>query len=195
MTHTTSFHQKNDWYWWQDHSWHHNDQYWSFIVEWISENTIFHWYLVPSLSEAVEASPCHFFQNCLMKLKCPHLLKPLYTIIQENHLPFYPSKLFIITRFNMRHPVSRKITATSKNFCPYCAVLQLAGDLLTDFTCTCSCIGLALGFWVAHVPHIRLLSKNIHKMERWSSRYIRDIFWTHIINSKDVRLFLNRLIF
>ena len=59
-----------------------------------------------------------------------------------------------------------KVTATSENVWTYCAVLQLAGDLLTDFTCTCSCIGLALGFWVAHVPHIRLLSKNIHKMER-----------------------------
>ena len=123
-------------------------------------------FLAPFLSEAVEARVFYFFKNWLMKLKCPNLVKPLDTIIQENYQHFYPSKLFRITRFNMRHPISRKITATSKNFCPYCAVLQLAGELLTDFTCTCSCIGLALGFWVAHVPHIRLLSKNIHKMER-----------------------------
>ena len=92
-------------YWWLDHSWHHNDQYWSLIVEWISENPIFHWYLVPFLSEAAEASPCYFFQNWLMKLKCPNLLKPLDTIIQENCQPFYPSEPFRIIRFQMRHPV------------------------------------------------------------------------------------------
>ena len=56
-------------------------QYWSLIVEWISENPIFHWYLVPFLSEAAEASPCYFFQNWLMKLKCPNLLKPLAAIV------------------------------------------------------------------------------------------------------------------
>ena len=114
MTYTTSFHQKNDWYWWLDHSWHHNDQYLSLIVEWILENPIFHWYLVPFLSEAVEASPCYFFQNWLMKLKCPNLLKPLDTIIQENCQPFYPSEPFRILRFQMRHPVveNQGITTT-----------------------------------------------------------------------------------
>ena len=40
-----------------------------------------------------------------MKLKCPNLLKPLDTIIQENHQPFYPSEPFRILRFQMRHPV------------------------------------------------------------------------------------------
>ena len=50
------------------------------------------------LSEAVEASQCHFFENWLMKLKCPDLLKPLSTIIQQF---FYPS----IPHFTMRHPV------------------------------------------------------------------------------------------
>ena len=105
MTYTTSFHQKNDWYWWLDHSWHHNGQYLSLIVEWILENPIFHWYLVPFLSKAVEASPSYFFQNWLMKLKCPNLLKPLDTIIQENYQPFYPSEPFRILRFQMRHPV------------------------------------------------------------------------------------------
>ena len=48
--------------------------------------------------------PKLFFQNCLMKLKCPNL-KPLDTIIQENYQSFYPSKPFRITRFKMRHPV------------------------------------------------------------------------------------------
>ena len=40
-----------------------------------------------------------------MKLKCPNLLKPLDTIIQENYQPFYPSEPFRILRFQMRHPV------------------------------------------------------------------------------------------
>ena len=62
-------------------------------------------FLAPFLSEAVEASGCYFFQNWLMKLKCPNLLKPLDTIIQENYQPFYPSEPFRFTRFNMRHPV------------------------------------------------------------------------------------------
>ena len=99
------FIKKNDWYWWLNHFWHHNDQYLSLIGEWILENPIFHWYLVPFLSEAVEASPCYFFQNWLIKLKCPILLKPLDTITQENYQSFYPSEPFRITRFKMRHPV------------------------------------------------------------------------------------------
>ena len=49
-----------------------------------------------------------------MKLKCPLLLKPLGTIIQENYGSFYPSEPFRILRFNMRHPVR-----------PYCCI-QLA---------------------------------------------------------------------
>ena len=44
-----------------------------------------------------------------MKLKCPNLLKPLDTIIQENYQPFYPSEPFRILRFQMRHPVVSKI--------------------------------------------------------------------------------------
>ena len=61
--------------------------------------------LPPFLSEAVEASWCYFFKNWLMKLKCPNLLKPLDTIIQENCRSFYPSETFRIPRFNMKHPV------------------------------------------------------------------------------------------
>ena len=57
------------------------------------------------LLEAVEASQCYFFENWLMKLKCPILLKPLDTIIQENYHVFYHSEPFRITRFKMRHPV------------------------------------------------------------------------------------------
>ena len=61
--------------------------------------------LAPFLSEAAEASQCYFFENWLMKLKCPILLKPLDTMIQRNYWSFYPSEPFRITRFTMRHPV------------------------------------------------------------------------------------------
>ena len=57
------------------------------------------------LSEAVEASRCYFFENWWMKLKCPLLLKPLATIVQENYQSFYPSEPFRIIHFTMRHPV------------------------------------------------------------------------------------------
>ena len=62
-------------------------------------------FLAPFLSAAVEASIFYSFKNWLMKLKCPNLLKALHTIIQENYQPFYPSKPFRITRFQMRQPV------------------------------------------------------------------------------------------
>ena len=58
-------------------------------------------FLAPFLSEAVEAIAFYFFLNWLMKI-----LKPLDTIIQENHQPYYPSEPFRILRFQMRHPVN-----------------------------------------------------------------------------------------
>ena len=61
------------------------------------------------LLEAVEASRCHFFENWWMKLKCPLLLKPLATIVQENSQSFYPSEPFRIIHFTMRHPVAKCI--------------------------------------------------------------------------------------
>ena len=63
-------------------------------------------FLAPFLSEAVEASRCYFFANWLMKLKCPILLKPLDTMIQENYWSFYPSEPFSLDLLNMIHPVS-----------------------------------------------------------------------------------------
>ena len=54
--------------------WQPNDQYWSFFVEWIFKNPIFHWYLILFLSEAVEASKCYFFKNWSLKLKFPNFL-------------------------------------------------------------------------------------------------------------------------
>ena len=41
-----------------------------------------------------------------MKLKFPHLLKPLGTIIQQNHGFFYPSGPFSYDHFNVIHPVA-----------------------------------------------------------------------------------------
>ena len=68
-------------------------------------------------SEAVEASWCYFFKNWWMKLKCPLLLKPLATIVQENSQSFYPSEPFRIYHFTMRHPVlsQKKSHTTSLN--------------------------------------------------------------------------------
>ena len=57
------------------------------------------------LLAAVEASRCYFFENWWIKLKCPLLLKPLGTIVQENSQSFYPSEPFRIIHFTMRHPV------------------------------------------------------------------------------------------
>ena len=59
----------------------------------------------PFMLEAVEASRWYFFENCLMKLKFPHLPKPLATIIQQNCWFFYPSETFSFVHFNMIHPV------------------------------------------------------------------------------------------
>ena len=41
-----------------------------------------------------------------MKLKWSILLNPLGNIIQENYGSFYPSGLFTLDHFTMRHPVS-----------------------------------------------------------------------------------------
>ena len=57
------------------------------------------------MSEAVEASRCQFFENWLMKHKCPHLLKPLGTINQKKYWSFYPSEPFSFDQFTLIHPV------------------------------------------------------------------------------------------
>ena len=48
----------------------------------------------PFLSEAIEASWWYFFENLLMKLKCPNLLKLLGTIIQ-NWVKFGPHNFWM----------------------------------------------------------------------------------------------------
>ena len=101
MNITASFHQKHYWSWWLDHPWHPNDQYWSLYVEGFIKNPMFHWYVL-FLSEAVETN---FFENWLIKLKCPNLLKPLGTIFKKNHQSFYPLEPFSYVHFTMIHPV------------------------------------------------------------------------------------------
>ena len=70
---TALFSQKPSWFWLFDHPCHQNDQHRSLVVDWILKNPIFYWYLVPFLSEAVEASLCYFLKHWLMKLKCPNI--------------------------------------------------------------------------------------------------------------------------
>ena len=43
----------------------------NFLWNGSSKNSIFHEHMVPFLMEAVEAIQCYFFENWLMKLKCP----------------------------------------------------------------------------------------------------------------------------
>ena len=50
-----------------------------------------------------------------MKLKCPLLLKPLATIVQENSQSFYPSEPIRISHFTMRHPVIATKIRQKKN--------------------------------------------------------------------------------
>ena len=60
---------------------------WSLFVEWIIKKQIFHWYLIPFLSEAVEVSQCYFFENWLMKLKLVNLLNTLFNKIVNPSTP------------------------------------------------------------------------------------------------------------
>ena len=70
------------------------------------------WCLVASRGvdiEAVEASKCHFFENWLMKHKCPNLLKRLGTMDQNKYWSFYPSEPFSFDHFTLIHPVDSSI--------------------------------------------------------------------------------------
>ena len=76
--------------------------------------------LAPFLLEAAEASRYKFFENRWKKLKCPNLLKPLGTIIQQNYWSFYPSEPFSFVHFNMIHPVLYScMNAQYKKCCVY----------------------------------------------------------------------------
>ena len=64
-----------------------------------------HQYLIPFLSEAVEASWWYFFENWLMKHKWATLMTMQQEIYYRNSQFFYPSELFTLDHFLMRHPV------------------------------------------------------------------------------------------
>ena len=70
------------------------------------------WYL--HALEAAEACQCYFFENRFIKLKCPTLLKPLVTVIQQNYWSFYHSEPFTFNRYAMRHPVQQTKIAVTK---------------------------------------------------------------------------------
>ena len=74
----------------------------------VYNHKILFWILDPFLLEAVETSQCYFLINWVKKLKCPQLLKPLGTIIQQNYWSFYLSETIQKARFNVRHPVPVK---------------------------------------------------------------------------------------
>ena len=75
-----------------------------FFVIWNIKNPTFHWYLILFLSEAVEASRCHFFENWLMKHKYPHLLKPLGTINQKKILVLLSLRANLKSQFRNEIP-------------------------------------------------------------------------------------------
>ena len=100
---TAQFPQKTSWLVWSSPA-----PKWPILVPFCGmdhQKSNFSLILAVFLSEAVEASRCYFFENWWMKLKCPLLLKPLATIVQENSQSFYPSEPFRISHFTMRHPV------------------------------------------------------------------------------------------
>ena len=75
------------------------------LVEWIIKNPNFHWYPIPFLSEAVEASGHYFFENqeCISKiyhLRIPKLLSNMILLAY-----FYLSELIHKVQFNVRYPV------------------------------------------------------------------------------------------
>ena len=73
------------------------------------------WKLAPFLSEAVEASRCYFFENCFMKHKWVTLLTMQSEIYYQNSQSFYPSELFTLDHFFMRHPVRNDGNTQPKN--------------------------------------------------------------------------------
>ena len=52
----------------------------------------------------LEASRYYFFENWLMKIKCPLLMKPLGTIIQKNISVLLPLKVIQFYSFNYKTP-------------------------------------------------------------------------------------------
>ena len=57
------------------------------------------------LSEAVEASQCYFFENRLIKLKCPHLLKVLLSFLKLGSQLLLVIWNFKVCHIELEHPV------------------------------------------------------------------------------------------
>ena len=62
MASSASFHQRNYWAWFFHQPWHQSDLFWSDNVGWIIKNSLFFWFLTPSLLEAVEDRDVTFNQ-------------------------------------------------------------------------------------------------------------------------------------
>ena len=99
--------------------------------------------------EAVEASQWYFFENWLLKLKFPHLLKPLGTIIQQNYWFFYPSEPFSYDHFNMIHPVWCRHVRTGRLW-----VIQTIPILLTVMGIFILVIDSANACWLLTLPRV-----------------------------------------
>ena len=103
------------------HPWHQIDQCWSIFVEWITKNSIFYWFWHLFCQRLLRPADVTFFRTSFKKLKCPHLLKPLGTIIQQNYWSFYPPEPFSFVHFNMIQPVvSTTIKDLNSNSAFYC---------------------------------------------------------------------------
>ena len=111
MTSKDLFPQKTSWFWWFHPHWHPNHQYWSLFGKWILKNPNFYWYLAIFLSEAVEASRRYFFENKLIKLKCPHLLKVLLPFIKLGIQLLLVIWDFKVCHIELEHPVEAKSTS------------------------------------------------------------------------------------
>ena len=88
-----------------DHPCHQNDQQRSLVVDLILKNQIFHWYLVLFLLEAVEASLCYFFDNWLMKLKCPNLRNTQIPSFWPKSCFYMASEVFKVYQIRSKDPV------------------------------------------------------------------------------------------
>ena len=86
-----------------DHTWHQNDQYWSFFVEQKSNFSL--------ISDTLSVGDCWgqpmlLFWNLVNETKWANLLNPLGNIVQDFFWFFYPSEPFTLDHFFMRPPVT-----------------------------------------------------------------------------------------
>ena len=99
-------------------------------------NPNFHWYPIPFLSEAVEASRCYFFENqvCISKIPNLRILKLLSNKILLAY--FYLSEPIHKVQFNMRYPVLEVFRVSQYFYFPTSrlnSILKCLGILCTLF--------------------------------------------------------------